>query len=216
MKPYKTMTDEALIEALQKGDLKIIDFLMEKYKYLVLKKTGELFLLGGDRDDLIQEGMIGLFRAIQDFDAKKKASFFSFADLCVERQMYSAIKAAGRKKHSPLNSYISIYEADTKPEERQVPLVDTMVADDSYNPERIFLENEFQKEVKEKMGGLLSPFEQKVFYLQRKGVDYQTIAVLLGKTPKSIDNALQRIKKKASSIYNTQKCIDKSLVIIVY
>ena len=110
MTEYKKLTDEELIRRLRMGETGIIDYLMEKYKNLVRKEANAMYLLGGETDDLIQEGMIGLFKAVQDYDVDQEASFFSFARLCVTRQLYSAIEASNRKKHSPLNSYISLYE----------------------------------------------------------------------------------------------------------
>ena len=110
MANYETLTDEQLICRLRKGEKAIIDYLMEKYKNLVRKEANAMFLLGGENDDLIQEGMIGLFKAVQDYEPDQGASFFSFAKLCISRQMYSAIEASKRKKHSPLNSYVSIYD----------------------------------------------------------------------------------------------------------
>lgn len=110
METYEKMTDEQLIAALRKGESEIMDFIMEKYKYLVRKKAKAMFLLGGENDDLIQEGMIGLFKAVRDYDLALETSFASFAELCISRQMYSAIEASKRKKHIPLNSYVSLYE----------------------------------------------------------------------------------------------------------
>ena len=127
MTEYKKLTDEELIRRLRMGETGIIDYLMEKYKNLVRKEANAMYLLGGETDDLIQEGMIGLFKAVQDYDVDQEASFFSFARLCVTRQLYSAIEASNRKKHSPLNSYISLYEREDgegsliDPSLRQVP-----------------------------------------------------------------------------------------------
>ncbi len=122
MTEYKKLTDEELIRRLRMGETGIIDYLMEKYKNLVRKEANAMYLLGGETDDLIQEGMIGLFKAVQDYDVDQEASFFSFARLCVTRQLYSAIEASNRKKHSPLNSYISLYER----EDGEGSLIDTM------------------------------------------------------------------------------------------
>lgn len=112
MRTYENMTDEELICKYREGDKQIMDYLMEKYKNLVRKEANAMFLLGGENDDLIQEGMIGLFKAIRDYNEQKEASFYTFARLCVSRQMYSAIEASKRKKHTPLNSYISLYDND--------------------------------------------------------------------------------------------------------
>ena len=116
---YDARADEELIIALRDGDGKVIDYIIEKYKDLVRKKAGSMFILGADKDDLIQEGMIGLFKAVRDYDSGRDASFFTFAELCISRQMYKAVEAGNRKKHSPLNSYISIYEDENDREIRE-------------------------------------------------------------------------------------------------
>ena len=131
MANYEQMTDEQLIGKLRGGDSHIIDYIMEKYKNLVRKEANAMYLLGGENDDLIQEGMIGLFKAVQDYDTQQETSFYSFAKLCITRQMYSAIEASKRKKHSPLNSYISLYESS----EEQGSLMETMAAGQESNPE---------------------------------------------------------------------------------
>ena len=140
-KMYEKMTDEQLIAKLRDGDSNIIDYLMEKYKNTVRKEANAMYLLGGENDDLIQEGMIGLFKAVQDYDMKQGASFFSFAKLCITRQMYSAIEASRRKKHGPLNSYVSFYEKG----EDQSTLVDTMEAGGESNPEELLVSREYVK-----------------------------------------------------------------------
>ena len=126
MPQYEQMTDEQLIRRLREGDRAITDYLMEKYKGLVKKEAKAMYLLGGENDDLIQEGMIGLFKAVQDYDTAQEASFYSFARLCVRRQLYSAMEASRRKKHSPLNSYISFYEKEDPEEGEGAKLMDTI------------------------------------------------------------------------------------------
>ena len=135
---YDAFTDEELIEQLRDGDSAVMDFLMEKYKYLVRKKANAVFLLGGDTDDLVQEGMIGLFKAVRDFDSKK-SSFFHFAELCISRQIYHAIEAAGRKKHVPLNAYVSLSGSDMDSE--TVPLEDSLNSPQD-NPEQKLIDQE--------------------------------------------------------------------------
>ena len=135
---YDAFTDEELIEQLRDGDSAVMDFLMEKYKYLVRKKANAVFLLGGDTDDLVQEGMIGLFKAVRDFDSKK-SSFFHFAELCISRQIYHAIEAAGRKKHVPLNAYVSLSGSDMDSE--TVPLEDSLNSPQD-NPEQMLIDQE--------------------------------------------------------------------------
>ena len=198
---YDAFTDEELIEQLRDGDSAVMDFLMEKYKYLVRKKANAVFLLGGDTDDLVQEGMIGLIKAVRDFDVTQKTSFSSFAELCVSRQMYSAIEASNRKKHLPLNSYVSLYEdSEEVGEGRSLPLIDTIESSKENDPEVLYFGKEYTEAFAEQLKELLSPLENHVLYLHLMGTDYRTIAELLGKSPKSVDNALQRIKTKAQKI----------------
>lgn len=194
------MTNEQLIRDLRAGERKIIDYIMDKYKFLVKKKAKAMFLLGGENDDLIQEGMIGLFKAVQDYDENQEASFYSFADLCVSRQMYTAMEASKRQKHIPLNSYISLYD-----EGEDQPLIETIQSVKDRNPEEMFLDKEYLETIRSELEKSLSDLENRVFYLHMQGIDYQTIAKLLNKSSKSIDNALQRIKNK------TEKIIEKSV-----
>lgn len=192
------MTDEQLIKLLRAGEKPITDYLMEKYKGMVRQKAKAMYLLGGENDDLIQEGMIGLFKAVQDYDGDAGASFYSFAQLCVSRQLYSAIKAAQRKKHIPLNSYVSIYSpAEGKNRGEGVSLAETIEAGAQSNPEELLLGNEYANAFEEKLKSRLSKLENRVLYLHLMGMDYLKIAELMDKSPKAIDNALQRIKGKA-------------------
>ena len=177
------------------------DYLMEKYKNLVRKEANAMYLLGGETDDLIQEGMIGLFKAVQDYDVDQEASFFSFARLCVTRQLYSAIEASNRKKHSPLNSYISLYER----EDGEGSLIDTMESGHETNPEELLVSQEHAKSLEERLEKDLSELERRVLYLHLMGTDYKTIAKLLDRSPKTIDNALQRIKGKMQKILEKEK-----------
>lgn len=197
---YQTMTDEQLIEELKKGQNEIMDFIMVKYKPVVLKKARAMYLLGGENDDLIQEGMIGLIKAVRGFDSAQKTSFSSFAELCISRQMYTAIEAAKRKKHMPLNSYISLYEEREDNGEKAVPLIDTIGPEVDNNPESLFFGREFGEMFIEQLKESLSPLENRVLYLHLMGTDYKKIAELLEKSPKSIDNALQRVKAKAEKL----------------
>ncbi len=196
MRTYENMTDEELICKYREGDKQIMDYLMEKYKNLVRKEANAMFLLGGENDDLIQEGMIGLFKAIQDYNEQKEASFYTFARLCVTRQMYSAIEASKRKKHSPLNSYISLYEND----EDQGSLIDQMEASEESNPEELFISQEYAEVLERKLKDSLSDLEKRVLYMYVSGFDYRTIAKLLDKSDKTVDNALQRIRGKMTKI----------------
>ena len=201
MANYEQMTDEQLIGKLRKGDRNIIDYIMEKYKNLVRKEANAMYLLGGENDDLIQEGMIGLFKAVQDYNGEQETSFYSFAKLCITRQMYSAIEASKRKKHSPLNSYISLSETS----EEQGSLIETMAAGQESNPEELLVSQEYARLLEMKLEESLSALENRVLYLHLLGTDYKTIARLLDKSPKTIDNALQRIKGKTEKILRAEK-----------
>jgi len=195
------MTDEQLIQNLRAGETGITDFIMDKYKYLVKKKAKAMYLLGGENDDLIQEGMIGLFKAVRDFDIKQDMSFASFADLCISRQMYTAIKLSQRQKHIPLNSYVSLYESvEENEEEKRQPLIERLKTIKDNNPEELFLDKEYFSIVEQELRNRLSDLESRVLHLHLMGEDYRSIAKLLDKSPKSIDNALQRIKQKTFDI----------------
>lgn len=201
MNKYDRMTDEQLLCDYKNGNQEIMDYLMVKYKSMVRKKARAMYLLGGENEDLIQEGMIGLIKAVRDFDVTQKASFSSFAELCVSRQMYSAIEASNRKKHLPLNSYVSLYEdSEEVGEGRSLPLIDTIESSKENDPEVLYFGKEYTEAFAEQLKELLSPLENHVLYLHLMGTDYRTIAELLGKSPKSVDNALQRIKTKAQKI----------------
>ena len=178
---YEKLTDEELIRRLRMGETGIIDYLMEKYKNLVRKEANAMYLLGGETDDLIQEGMIGLFKAIRDYDDTKETSFFHFAELCITRQLYKAVEASNRKKHAPLNSYVSFYSENS---ENGYPLAETLI--DQENVAQFW----------EKLRTHLSKMEREVLDQYLAGFHYQQIAEKMGKSPKSIDNALSRIKAK--------------------
>ena len=207
MKRYDQMTDEQLIVALRNGESEITDYIMEKYKHLVRKRAKAMFLIGGENDDLIQEGMIGLFKAVRDYDIKQGVSFESFARLCISRQIYSAIEASKRKKHMPLNSYISLYEAgETNQEEKSAPLIESIEPIKENNPETLLLDKEYMELIEARLEEKLSDLEGRVLYLHLLGMDYQKIARFIDKSPKAVDNALQRIKAKVQEIL--QETID--------
>ena len=206
MNSYERMTDEELISRLRGGDQGVMDFIMVKYKSMVRKKARAMYLLGGENEALIQEGMIGLIKAVRDFKEEQGASFQSFAELCVSRQMYSAIEASKRKKHFPLNSYISLYEeSEVQKNGRKMPLIDTIEPEQETNPEALYFGKEYTEAFVEQLKEKLSPMENRVLSLHLQGTDYRQIAELLGKSPKSIDNALQRIKGKAEKMMNRTK-----------
>ena len=201
MGKYDRLTDEQLIERLRAGEREIMDHLMVKYKSMVRKKARAMYLLGGENEDLIQEGMIGLIKSVRDYDPAQGTSFSSFAELCVSRQMYSAIEASRRKKHLPLNSYISLYEESEEGQDgKKMPLIDTIESDIDNDPEALYFGREYTEAFVENLKDRLSPLESHVLYLHLMGTDYKKIAEILGKSPKSIDNALQRIKGKAEQM----------------
>ena len=201
MKELKTISDEKLLRQIQSGNDDAMECLLERYRDMVRKEARSFFLAGGDEEDLIQEGMIGLFKAVQDYDVDQEASFFSFARLCVTRQLYSAIEASNRKKHSPLNSYISLYER----EDGEGSLIDMMESEHETNPEELLVSQEHAKSLEERLEKDLSELERRVLYLHLMGTDYKTIAKLLERSPKTIDNALQRIKGKMQKILEKEK-----------
>ncbi|MGN0404939.1 MAG: sigma-70 family RNA polymerase sigma factor [Bariatricus sp.] len=203
---YEKMTDEQLISRLRGGEKPIMDFLMEKYKGLVRQKAKAMYLWGGENDDLIQEGMIGLFKAVEDYDPEAGASFYSFAELCISRQMYSAIKASQRKKHMPLNSYVSLYTSGQWEDGKEsLPLAETIEAGAESNPEELLLNAEYANAFEEELKDQLSKLENRVLYLHLMGMDYLKIAEVMDKSPKAIDNALQRIKGKARHILEEKR-----------
>lgn len=200
MDKYTKMSDEELISLAQKGNNQVVDYLMEKYKNFVRKKAYELFMIGGDNDDLIQEGMIGLFKAVRDYNRQKDTSFFTFADLCISRQMYTAIHASKRKKHIPLNTYISLYAGISEEENDEQTLMNRVYSIHDKNPEELFIDKENEGYIEEQMQENLSTFEMQVINLYMTGVPYVKIAEILERTPKSVDNAIQRIRSKLSFI----------------
>ena len=200
------MTDEQLISRLRGGEKPIMDFLMEKYKGLVRQKAKAMYLWGGENDDLIQEGMIGLFKAVEDYEPDAGASFYSFAELCISRQMYTAIKASQRKKHLPLNSYVSLYTSGKREDGKEaLPLAETIEAGAESNPEELLLNTEYANAFEEELKDQLSKLENRVLYLHLMGIDYLKIAEVMDKSPKAIDNALQRIKGKARHILEEKR-----------
>lgn len=201
MHDYKHFTDEEIVNYCHQGEDAAIDYLLEKYKPLVRKKARTLYLIGGDNDDLIQEGMIALYKAIRAYDPERESSFGGYATLCIEHQLYNVIKVANRLKNSPLNTYVSLYapmNSDTDSNSRET-LADTLQPSELINPEDIVIDKENVTDIESAIEKRLSKFEQQVVSLYIDGSDYQQIASILGKSPKSIDNALQRIKKKLSN-----------------
>lgn len=198
---YRQATDEELILRLRDGEEQVMDFICDKYKNLVRSKAKSMFILGGDNEDLIQEGMIGLFKAVRDYDCGRDASFFTFADLCISRQMYTAVQAAKRKKHIPLNTYVSLYEdASGQPDKEGVFLPRVSAERGGANPEELFLDKERVRYLEETIENELSVFEKQVLDLHLTGMSYSQIAKVLGRDEKATDNALQRLKGKVKKM----------------
>ena len=192
---YDLMVDEEIVEFARDGSHIALEFLINKYKNFVRAKARSYFLIGADREDIIQEGMIGLYKAIRDYRSDKLSSFRAFAELCITRQIITAIKTATRQKHIPLNSYVSlnkpIYEDDS-----DRTLLDVISGTKVSDPEELVINREEFGDIEEKMGEILSDLEWRVLMAYLDGKSYQEIALSLGRHVKSIDNALQRVKRK--------------------
>jgi len=195
MNKYEKYTDEELIILMQGNDGLAEESLLNKYKAVVRKKVRAMYLVGGETDDLIQEGMIGLFKAVRDYRADKAASFVTFAGLCIDRQLYNAIQSSNRKKHGPLNSYVSLSGDDFENELKQLS---------EQSPEAIVIARENIKGIQRRIKEKLSAFENEVLKSYLEGNDYIQIADMLKREPKSIDNALQRIRAKVKVCLNSE------------
>lgn len=196
MRDYEKYTDEELIVRIRDGENEISDYIITKYKNLVLGKVKSMYLLGGDMEDLIQEGMIGLYKAIRDYDAGRDASFFTFADICVSRQVFSAIEKDSRKKHGPLNTSISLDVKTSEGESGEKILASVISSVTDRNPEEIILSNELVDQVYRIISEQLTNVERQVIELYITGLKISEIARVLSRDEKSTDNALWRAKNK--------------------
>lgn len=195
---YETLSDEQIVNQIKEGDEKALSYLLEKYKKLVNVKVGKYFIIGAEKEDIVQEGMIGLFKAIQNFNEEKQNTFKSFANICIERQLITAIKSSNRQKHMPLNSYLSLNtSAYDNNEEDSVELIDTFNSKTVEDPLETVMKKEYYEEVENAVNKHLSKFEKQVLNRFIKGDSYITIAQKLDSPVKSVDNAIQRIRKKA-------------------
>ncbi|MBM7557849.1 RNA polymerase sporulation sigma factor SigH [Halanaerobacter jeridensis] len=196
---YRDMTDDEVVDLAQEGNALAFEYLIKKYKNFVKARSNSYFLIGADSDDIVQEGMIGLYKAIRDYKKEELASFFSFAELCITRQIITAIKTATRQKHQPLNSYVSldkpIFHADSNR-----TLLDVLEGSKLDNPERLVVSDEIYDILESNIQNMLSELELKVLQEYLKGRSYQDIANSLGRHVKSVDNALQRVKKKLEDL----------------
>ena len=186
MMQYNQETDEQLIERFGRGEFAAADFLMEKYKGMVRQKARAMFLVGGETDDLIQEGMIGLYKAIRDYRVDRDTKFMTFASLCIDRMLASAVQHALRQKHQPLNSYVSL----SSEENQELP------GPDYSDPEQIVIANERIVQLKKQIRESLTPLENRVLSGYLDGKSYEEIGQMVGKSPKSVDNALRRVRNK--------------------
>ena len=196
---YGNLKDEEIISQIKSGDKDALSFLLEKYKNLVNIKVSKYFMIGAEKEDILQEGMIGLFKAIQSFNEEKQNSFKSFANICIERQLITAIKSSNRQKHMPLNTYLSLNTAAyDNNEDDSVELIDTFNSKTAEDPLETIMKKEYYSEVEEAINKNLSKFEKQVLDRYLKGESYVTIAKRLDSPVKSVDNAIQRIRKKAT------------------
>jgi len=191
---YLNMEDEEIVELVHQGESEALDFIVHKYRQFVRAKARSYFLIGADREDIVQEGMIGLFKAVRDYKDDKLTSFRAFAELCITRQIITAIKTATRQKHIPLNSYVSL-DRPVYDEESDRTLLD-MISESKADPQELIISQEEIDHIEVKMRELLSDLERKVLTLYLDGQSYQEISEELNRHVKSIDNALQRVKRK--------------------
>ena len=195
-KSYEEYRDEELIMMLREGQKEVVDFLMNKYKNLVRSRAKTMYILGADTEDLIQEGMIGLFKAIRDYDFGRDAGFYTFAELCISRQIYTAVQASGRKKHMPLNTYVSIYSEVSQAEDGQALELSGMLESEERNPEENVIDQENVEYIEQIIQTQLSLLERQVLELYMTDMGVTEISKILGIDEKSTDNALQRAKTK--------------------
>lgn len=192
---YDLMSDEEVVDLVRDNDAEALEYLINKYKNFVRAKARSYFLIGADREDIVQEGMIGLYKSIRDFRGDKLTSFKAFAELCITRQIITAIKTATRQKHIPLNSYVSL-DKPIYDEDSDRTLLDVICGTKVTDPEELFINREEFDDIEGKMSEILSDLERQVLMLYLDGRSYQQIAVDLKRHVKSIDNALQRVKRK--------------------
>ena len=204
---YSNLTDEQIISQIKQGDENSLAYLLNKYKELVNIKVGRYFMIGAEREDIVQEGMIGLFKAIKNYDEEKQSSFKSFANICIERQLITAIKSSNRQKHIPLNSYLSLNTAAyDNNEEDSVELIDTFNSKTIEDPLETLMKKEYYTEIENAVNKHLSKFEKQVLDRFIKGESYVKIAEKLDSPVKSVDNAIQRIRKKAiKNMFNNEQ-----------
>lgn len=194
---YNNLSDEDVIKLIKQGDNQALSYLLERYKELVNIKVGKYYIVGAEREDTVQEGMIGLFKAIKCFDAQKQNSFKTFANICIERQLITAIKTSNRQKHMPLNSYLSLNNSAYDNEDNDEELINTFDSKTIEDPLDTLMKKECYEQIESTIDKTLSGFEKQVLNRYIKGESYVDIAAKLDAPVKSVDNAIQRIRKKA-------------------
>ena len=194
---YNILSDEDVIKLIKQGDNQALSYLLERYKELVNIKVGKYYIVGAEREDTVQEGMIGLFKAIKCFDAQKQNSFKTFANICIERQLITAIKTSNRQKHMPLNSYLSLNNSAYDNEDNDEELINTFDSKTIEDPLDTLMKKEYYEQIESTIDKTLSGFEKQVLNRYIKGESYVDIAAKLDAPVKSVDNAIQRIRKKA-------------------
>ena len=204
---YNNLSDEDVIKLIKQGDNQALSYLLERYKELVNIKVGKYYIVGAEREDTVQEGMIGLFKAIKCFDAQKQNSFKTFANICIERQLITAIKTSNRQKHMPLNSYLSLNNSAYDNEDNDEELINTFDSKTIEDPLDTLMKKEYYEQIESTIDKTLSGFEKQVLNRYIKGESYVDIAAKLDAPVKSVDNAIQRIRKKAIKIYLTKKLL---------
>lgn len=194
---YNNLSDEDVIKLIKQGDNQALSYLLERYKELVNIKVGKYYIVGAEREDTVQEGMIGLFKAIKCFDTQKQNSFKTFANICIERQLITAIKTSNRQKHMPLNSYLSLNNSAYDNEDNDEELINTFDSKTIEDPLDTLMKKEYYEQIESTIDKTLSGFEKQVLNRYIKGESYVDIAAKLDAPVKSVDNAIQRIRKKA-------------------
>lgn len=197
MKDYQLLTDEEVVAAYRAGDFEAVEYICNKYRGLVSKYGKKFFIKGGEEQDVIQEGMVGLFKAIQDYNENKQVPFKKFAEICITRQIIKAMESADRQKNQPLNSYVS-FSAQEEPTNQEV--VESLLTNEVFNPENVLIDSEKTLDTFEKIVEILSKMELQVFLYMMQGMDYHTIAQKMDKSEKKIDNAIQRIRQKVRQL----------------
>ena len=197
MKDYQLLTDEEVVAAYRAGDFEAVEYICNKYRGLVSKYGKKFFIKGGEEQDVIQEGMVGLFKAIQDYNENKQVPFKKFAEICITRQIIKAMESADRQKNQPLNSYVS-FSAQEEPTNQEV--VESLLTNEVFNPENILIDSEKTLDTFEKIVEILSKMELQVFLYMMPGMDYHTFEQKMDKSEKKIDNAIQRIRQKVRQL----------------